>query len=492
MDVSPKLLREVEFREQWRGYNPDEVDELLERVAAVLEELHAELHAARERADEAERGASSANAFDEQLKRTLVLAQRTADALLSEAREEAATLLADAERRAHVLTTEAEAHAHALTISAEAHAREVTAAADAHAREVTTAADAHAHEVTVAADARAEQAAAEAEQRACEVERATRVQLRNEVEALERARVVLGADVDALEEFLAAERQRVVGEIEEQLEWLRAPGRLVLHEAPSRRDVVVPAPVLPTIPAPELRNGTTTGRDTSADDASTADGDDPRAGATGAPSSDEGISAESPVPDAHDDDELVAAADENDVVADEPEPELAGSHAPSDEAEAVPTGGADPVYEWSDETLRWASDAPAAWSDEDDAGEPTGEHAAVDVGAEADDDDVDLDLRAPTAIGDEGVDDDAVPSPFGSAPAGRSGGLFDDAAADDLRELDDDGDDFMAELRRAVNDPEPLGPRDHVPDLDNGERDEHDLYDDDLTSSGRFRLRRRR
>jgi DivIVA domain-containing protein len=43
MDISPKLLREVEFREQWRGYNPEEVDDFLERLALGLEELQSRL-----------------------------------------------------------------------------------------------------------------------------------------------------------------------------------------------------------------------------------------------------------------------------------------------------------------------------------------------------------------------------------------------------------------------------------------------------------------
>ena len=55
MDLSPKLLTDVQFREQWRGYNPDEVDEFLERVAAGVEELQQRLTDALERASNAER-----------------------------------------------------------------------------------------------------------------------------------------------------------------------------------------------------------------------------------------------------------------------------------------------------------------------------------------------------------------------------------------------------------------------------------------------------
>jgi cell division initiation protein len=39
MEVSPKTLREVEFREKMRGYHPEDVDQFLEQVAAGIEVL---------------------------------------------------------------------------------------------------------------------------------------------------------------------------------------------------------------------------------------------------------------------------------------------------------------------------------------------------------------------------------------------------------------------------------------------------------------------
>src|SRR5271169_6601985 len=97
MDVTPKTLREVVFREKMRGYHPDDVDQFLEQVATGLEVLQDRLRQAVERAQRAESAASAASATsvsvessspagpavtmggtDEAL-RTLVLAQRTAD-----------------------------------------------------------------------------------------------------------------------------------------------------------------------------------------------------------------------------------------------------------------------------------------------------------------------------------------------------------------------------------------------------------------------------
>ena len=106
MDVSPQLLRDVEFREKWRGYSPDEVDEFLERVAAGVEQLQAELREADERAIRAERRVLETS--DDDVRRALVLAQRTADAALAEAKEEADRRVAAAEEQARAVRVEAE------------------------------------------------------------------------------------------------------------------------------------------------------------------------------------------------------------------------------------------------------------------------------------------------------------------------------------------------------------------------------------------------
>ena len=90
MDVSPKTLREVEFREKMRGYHPEDVDHFLEEVAAGLEVLQDRLRQAVERAQRAEAAAAEAEGSDETLRKTLVLAQRTADMAVQEAREQAA------------------------------------------------------------------------------------------------------------------------------------------------------------------------------------------------------------------------------------------------------------------------------------------------------------------------------------------------------------------------------------------------------------------
>ena len=95
MEITSKELREVEFRERLRGYDTTEVDEFLERVAIAVDEMQAKLRESAERAERAERQPRErvSTDDDETLRRTLVLAQRTADMAIREAQEEAAQLL---------------------------------------------------------------------------------------------------------------------------------------------------------------------------------------------------------------------------------------------------------------------------------------------------------------------------------------------------------------------------------------------------------------
>jgi cell division initiation protein len=108
MEVSPKTLREVEFREKMRGYHPEDVDHFLEQVASGIEVLQDRLRQAVERAQRAEAAAQEAGGADENLRKTLVLAQRTADMAVQEAREQASRILGSAEQQAQAVIAEAE------------------------------------------------------------------------------------------------------------------------------------------------------------------------------------------------------------------------------------------------------------------------------------------------------------------------------------------------------------------------------------------------
>ena len=130
MELTPQTLHAVEFREARRGgYNTRDVDDFIERVAGGVGQLNERVREAQSRADAAEarlveaqreldevrrRPAApvpEASETDETLRRTLVLAQRTADATIKEAKEEANRVLSEAREEAARTRAEAEAEA---------------------------------------------------------------------------------------------------------------------------------------------------------------------------------------------------------------------------------------------------------------------------------------------------------------------------------------------------------------------------------------------
>jgi cell division initiation protein len=108
MELTPQQLCDVEFSEQWRGYSRDQVDDFIERVAAAVSTLQDRLRKMTERAVRAEQRAQEGNEADGAARRTLVLAQRTADATVAEAKETSARLIAQAQEEARAIILAAE------------------------------------------------------------------------------------------------------------------------------------------------------------------------------------------------------------------------------------------------------------------------------------------------------------------------------------------------------------------------------------------------
>lgn len=123
MDVSPQTIRQVEFRDKLKGYHPDDVDEFLERVAAGLEIMQERLRLATDRAVRAESAATGSREDDESLRRTLVLAQRTADLAVKEGREQAARIVEEAESAGAATLAAAEEEARLIVDGANAQVR---------------------------------------------------------------------------------------------------------------------------------------------------------------------------------------------------------------------------------------------------------------------------------------------------------------------------------------------------------------------------------
>jgi cell division initiation protein len=148
VDLTPQTLREVEFREKLRGYHPDDVDDFLEQAALALEGLLARLRAAEAVASATGGQATGGQATGgqavapgpvavspdiepvsaETLHRTLLLAQRTADAAVAEAEESARRMVESAREEAERIVSEAEGKA--ATAAKDARAKAEAAIAD--------------------------------------------------------------------------------------------------------------------------------------------------------------------------------------------------------------------------------------------------------------------------------------------------------------------------------------------------------------------------
>ena len=111
MDVTPHDLRNAELREAFRGYRPDEVEELLERAAITLERMHERNRQLQEKIAGLEAEGSTAKEMESVLRQTLLLAQRTSDETVTAAHEKSRQLVEEAEDRAMTLTSEAEEQA---------------------------------------------------------------------------------------------------------------------------------------------------------------------------------------------------------------------------------------------------------------------------------------------------------------------------------------------------------------------------------------------
>jgi cell division septum initiation protein DivIVA len=126
MDVTPQELRGTEIKEAWRGFNRDEVDDLLERAASTIEHLTRQIQELESRITSAPApAAASATAAPlpsnrddaDMLQRTLLMAQRAADDAVNEAQSRARQLVEDSEARAQSLVSEAESTARRIADS---------------------------------------------------------------------------------------------------------------------------------------------------------------------------------------------------------------------------------------------------------------------------------------------------------------------------------------------------------------------------------------
>jgi DivIVA domain-containing protein len=243
MDELSPLFQEIEFHERYRGYDPDEVDAFVDRVAraaAVMRGRISELHERAEAAEARSVGAVAASDTEETLTRTLVLAQRTADAAIAEAREEANRLTADAATSAQAILSAAEAEAQ-LSLR-EAHAEATATLKDAVDRAGLILAEAETDRRAVVAEAAA---------LAADAASAERERLAVEVAELHEYRAFLADDVEILERHLAEERHRLTASLSALTDLLESPEAFRAARPPATSGVEIDDDLTATVLAPE-------------------------------------------------------------------------------------------------------------------------------------------------------------------------------------------------------------------------------------------------
>lgn len=197
MDVTPRELRDIDIREGFRGYNRDDVDELLERAAATIESLNERSRRLTEQVSAVEGQQGQSRETEDMLHRTLLLAQRAADEAVAEAQFKARQIMDDAENKSRAQLAEAESTAR----------RQV----DGERRRLET-----------------------------------------EVLELASRREALLADVDGLERFESEYRARLRRALETDLESLAGQGPVAPSGRPPIHEVDLPAPSAanaPPVPA---------------------------------------------------------------------------------------------------------------------------------------------------------------------------------------------------------------------------------------------------
>jgi DivIVA domain-containing protein len=140
MELTSSVLRDVEFRETWKGYNQADVDTFIDEVALGVDALHARIRELTEISQRAQQQmvATPAAPTDDAVKRTVNLAQRAADLVVSEAKSVATRTVADAQAQADKIVAEANQVAARQFADSEAESSrmlssQITAAQNAHA-----------------------------------------------------------------------------------------------------------------------------------------------------------------------------------------------------------------------------------------------------------------------------------------------------------------------------------------------------------------------
>lgn len=220
MDELSPLFHDIEFKERFRGYDVEEVDAYIDRVAkaaALVQGRIAELQLRVEAAEAAPRAVTAVPAASTEepavtdeasLTRMLMLAQRTADAAVEEARAEAEQIRRQADDHASLVLAEAETDRRRMQAEAEASVEEAI--------------------------------------------RSERERVTAEVAELERYRAFLSDDIAILEAHLERSREALQNSVAALQHLVEAPEQFRTPAMPETSGIQLPADLLADTAEPEV------------------------------------------------------------------------------------------------------------------------------------------------------------------------------------------------------------------------------------------------
>jgi len=100
MKLSPLLIKKQEFEKSMRGYNIDEVQAFLDKVASEMEELINENEALEQEVENLNNKVSEFQKIEKNLQDTLIKAQENTTKTLESARSQTSLLIKEAENKA--------------------------------------------------------------------------------------------------------------------------------------------------------------------------------------------------------------------------------------------------------------------------------------------------------------------------------------------------------------------------------------------------------
>jgi DivIVA domain-containing protein len=181
MELSSQAINGIEFDQVRKGYDPEQVKSFLSRVGAAVDEMRSHLVASDARARaamarvqelSAREPAAVGSADTDVISKTLLMAQRTADAAVADAQKSADATLADADMRSKTMIADSEARSTEMI-------RQAELMATSH--------------------------------------------MESELRTLKERKASLSTEVDGLNERIVAERERVAAVIESLQRLLRSP-----------------------------------------------------------------------------------------------------------------------------------------------------------------------------------------------------------------------------------------------------------------------------